>query len=348
MTLRTSLLALLAVLIASRAAYPCSIVNLWPPPAASKAEFLLALSDVIVRVVAEDYARSPASPDVRTTGEPDSRVRFRILEILKGVEPAREVVLPGYLVDVDDFNDRPAPYDFVRPNGRSGSCFANAYRRNGQFLLMLKKLEAGGYTVDWDALSPVNEQLRSENDDWLVWVRRQLARNQLEAPDLDAARRKATYEIYSQVIRSIAAGKVSLLRGQFKDPVVIYDRTVLPAGDGLAIQAAAISAEHEADFRQTSQLSQPLVREFDIGQPYTFVPLARSREANLAFSAVGFARDFSRAVVYVHVVAPEWGNGIYVTMTRRNGWTIERVLPVWSFPQRVVTASADRQAPEGR
>lgn len=345
MTLRATLLAVLAVLVASREAYPCSTVSHWPPPAASTADFLLALSDVIVRVVAEDYARSPENPDVRTTGEPDSRVRFRILEILKGVETAREVVLPGYLVDVDDFNDRPAPYNFVRSNGRSGSCFANSYRRNGQFLLMLKRLDAGGYTVNWDALAPVNEQLRSENDHWLAWVRRELARTQLEVPDLEAARRKATYDVYSHVIRSIAAGKVSL-RGQFKDPIVIYGRTVLPADDDLAIRAAAISGEQEADFRQTSLSSQPLVREFDIGQPYTFVPLARSREANLAFSAVGFSRDFSRAVVYVHVVAPEWGNGVYITMTRKNGWSIERVLPVWSYPQRVATASADRQAPE--
>jgi len=82
-----------------------------------------------------------------------------------------DLILPGYLVDRDDFNDRPAPYTFVRPGGRAGSCFANPYRSGAQFLLFLKKTIAGELTVNWYALAPVNEQLHSDDDPWPLWVR---------------------------------------------------------------------------------------------------------------------------------------------------------------------------------
>jgi hypothetical protein len=84
------------------------------------------------------------------------------------------VILPGYLTNRDDFNDHPPPYNFVRPNGRSGSCFANSYRLRGQFLMLLKKTSSGTLTVDWYALGPVNEQLRSADDPWLLSVREQV------------------------------------------------------------------------------------------------------------------------------------------------------------------------------
>jgi hypothetical protein len=119
-----------------------------------------------------EYAIVPQDPNVFTTGEPDSMIRFKVLEVIRGRMP-RELILPGYLVNADDFNLRPPPYDIVRPNGLSGSCFANSYRSGGQFLLMLKKKQSGGYTVNWYALAPVNEQLHSINDPWLLWVREQ-------------------------------------------------------------------------------------------------------------------------------------------------------------------------------
>src|SRR6266403_4197148 len=43
----------------------------------------------------------------------------------------------------------------------------------GQFLLMLKKRGDGEFTADWYPLAPVNEQLHSVNDPWLLWVRKQ-------------------------------------------------------------------------------------------------------------------------------------------------------------------------------
>jgi len=130
-------------------------------------------AETIVRVTPVEYAVLPGNPNMRTTGVPDSKVRFIVNETIRGpVIP--ELVLPGYWADQDDFNDQPSPYDFVRPGGRHGSCFANSYRKDGQFLLFLKKAKSGELTVNWYALAPVNEQLHSEEDAWLLWVRKQV------------------------------------------------------------------------------------------------------------------------------------------------------------------------------
>jgi hypothetical protein len=89
---------------------------------------MVKAADVIVWAKAVDYARPPSDPIIVTTGVPDSRVPFTVIETIKG-QAIQELVLPGYLVSTDDFNDKPAPYSFVRPGGRAGSCFANSYRR---------------------------------------------------------------------------------------------------------------------------------------------------------------------------------------------------------------------------
>jgi hypothetical protein len=133
----------------------------------------------IVRVLAVDYVTPPATApanDMRT-GAPDSKIRFHILEVIRGQGLTSEIMLPGFLSNHDDFNDHAPPYEFVRPNGRAGSCYANTYRRDAQFLLVLKKGTDGEYTVNWYALGPVNEQLRSEDDPWLLWVRQEVRRD---------------------------------------------------------------------------------------------------------------------------------------------------------------------------
>lgn len=166
-TLHTTLTASF-LLGAAAAAEPCTVVG---PISAFQ---VVEGAEAIVRAKAIDYAVPPSDPRVVTTGVPDSKVRFAVAQLVKGTGVPAEITLPGYVTDRDDFNDHKPPYTFVRPGGRAGSCFANAYRKDGEFLLMLRKDKQGAYTVNWYALGPVNEQLASSDDPWLLWVRRQV------------------------------------------------------------------------------------------------------------------------------------------------------------------------------
>jgi hypothetical protein len=133
---------------------------------------MVTAADAVVRAKAVEYASPPSDPHTWTTGVPDSRVRFKVIETIRG-QSISDLIQPGYLVRADDFNDRPSPYQFVRPGGRAGSCFANSYREEAEFLLFLKKTKDGNFTVNWAALAPVNEQLHSADDPWLLWVRKE-------------------------------------------------------------------------------------------------------------------------------------------------------------------------------
>jgi hypothetical protein len=133
-------------------------------------------SDLILHVVAVDYAKlpryDPRKDNHFTTGPADSTVRFRVVEVVKGKYDAKEIVLTGFLGNSDDWNDsKTVPYNFVRPTGRHGSCFANTYKQDGNFLLMLKKTKTGEYTQFWYPLGPAEEQIRPQNDPWLQWVK---------------------------------------------------------------------------------------------------------------------------------------------------------------------------------
>jgi hypothetical protein len=144
---------------------------------------MVAGAELIVRATAVEYTVPPSGTS-RTTGVPDSRIRFRVESVLKGTYQTSDLVLPGYLSNQDDWNDHPVPYSGVRKNGRRGSCFANTYRQGVQFLLVLKLSGSvpsvfssnTQYTVNWYPSGPVNEQLRSSEDPWLRWVREQAAR----------------------------------------------------------------------------------------------------------------------------------------------------------------------------
>ena len=147
---------------------------------------MVASADLIMRVTAVAYAGAPPGP-IRTNGLPDTDVRFTVDEIVKGVYDKRDITLPGYLSESDDWNDHPSPYTVVRKNGRSGSCIANTYRTGGSFLLLLlRRMTPGsssasrrgdGYTANWLAEGPTNEQLRSPQDPWIQWVREQTKSN---------------------------------------------------------------------------------------------------------------------------------------------------------------------------
>jgi hypothetical protein len=159
--------AFVAVMVCAVDAYPCKTTR-----SVSNVD-MVREADAIVRATAEDYAPAPSNPGSREGFEPDSRVRFKVLEVVRGKMPKDHLVLPGVLVDADDFNDHAPPYTLVRPDGRRVSCSAISYRSGGQFLLMLKKRNDGVFTVNWYALAPVNEQLHSADDPWLLWVRKQ-------------------------------------------------------------------------------------------------------------------------------------------------------------------------------
>ena len=67
-------------------------------------------AEVIVHVRAVDSTDVEAWP-----GRISPAVRFRILARLRGAAKDSTIVLPGRLVDRDDFNPLPVPYQMVRP-----------------------------------------------------------------------------------------------------------------------------------------------------------------------------------------------------------------------------------------
>src|SRR5512147_1934857 len=74
-------------------------------------------ADAIVRVRASEYVTPPAGPNVITAGgvPAESRIRFSVLEVIRGRGIQKEIIFPGFLSDRDDFNDHAPPYVFVRP-----------------------------------------------------------------------------------------------------------------------------------------------------------------------------------------------------------------------------------------
>jgi hypothetical protein len=138
----------------------------------------LFVADFIVRATAVKYIVSPV-PNTRTTGVPESTIEFKVEETIWGGDVPSTIVLHGYLTDTDDFNEVPPPYQFVRPGGRAGSCFANSYKQGAQFLLFVKrgahKASTSGYTTNINALGPTNEQIRGAEDPWVKWVKAYLS-----------------------------------------------------------------------------------------------------------------------------------------------------------------------------
>lgn len=172
----TGLFAIVVGLLLASDAYSCSVYRTRP---FSSAE-MVAEADAIVLANAEGYAPGPRTSR-SSSPLPDSNVRFRIIEVIRAKLPMISalaengyLVLPGTLIDQDDFNDHPAPYTFVRPEGRRGNCYATTYRSGAQFLLMLKRNSTGDLTVYWNPLAPVNEQVHPSEDAWVLWVRKEI------------------------------------------------------------------------------------------------------------------------------------------------------------------------------
>jgi hypothetical protein len=158
------------VLAIGATASPCEIISMGH---AQTPRDYVQLADAIVRVKARGYVSIPEERSFDPKGQPTARVRFEVLEVLKGTDIGQEVVLPAFLADSDDFNPNPVPYSLARP-GSQGTCYADWYRTGGEFLLLLREISPAEFTVRWAGLAPLNEQLRGEGDPWLVWVREQL------------------------------------------------------------------------------------------------------------------------------------------------------------------------------
>jgi len=126
---------------------------------------LLKDADVIVRVRASS---------VETSSLGQSKVRFIVLEQLKGPHQF-EAAAPGKLSDRSEFNQGPVPYASVKRSGLSGSCYADSYQKDGEYLLFMKKV-GGALTPYWAPLSATNEQITGADDKWLLWVKETLRR----------------------------------------------------------------------------------------------------------------------------------------------------------------------------
>lgn len=129
---------------------------------------LVKETDGIYHVRAEGYL---TRPDPRK--QPTSPVvRFSVLSVVKGSAQLAQLNVAGVLVDKNDPNDMPVPYDIVRPAGRHGDCFAKQYRGGAEYLFFIKS-----GTPYWSVLAPTNEQIRGESDPWLVWVKNAVAKD---------------------------------------------------------------------------------------------------------------------------------------------------------------------------
>jgi hypothetical protein len=164
----------IGLLIASPA-LPCSITE--PIPGAAT---LISKAEAIVLVRAEGLSATPGIDGLMAGSR--TQVRFAVLGVLKGMLAVPVIEFNGVLEGHDDPNDRPAPYNFVRPGGRHGNCFALEYRAGAEYLLLLNRADHQAYaqrnqlTPYWSPLAPTNEQVFGDADRWLQWVEAQLAK----------------------------------------------------------------------------------------------------------------------------------------------------------------------------
>jgi hypothetical protein len=131
-------------------------------------EALAARAAVIVVATARRHENQPAWPA-------RALIEFHVESVLRGTGLVPEYVpspllIEGTLTLDDDFNDRPSPYDLVRPTGRR-LCVATSYREDNRYLLLLNKTPTGTLTPYWAPAAPTNEQLHPGNDPWLAVVR---------------------------------------------------------------------------------------------------------------------------------------------------------------------------------
>jgi hypothetical protein len=130
-------------------------------------------ADVIVRARVVGRDSLLGGPSGSTRWFPG--VRLELVEALRDSIPA-SIVVPGTIVDRDDFNTLPVPYQMVRTSGQYGDCYASEYRLDAEYLLLLKRTSRG-LTPQWWPLAPSNEQIRGADDAWVRWVNNRVLQN---------------------------------------------------------------------------------------------------------------------------------------------------------------------------
>ncbi len=135
-------------------------------PSVEHARLVATEADAVVR------ARATRVDSIEVGGQRHPHVVLKVVEVLAapiGDTVPTSLAVYGWLSDADDFNPAPVPYPAVRPEGQRGACFAEAYRRGGEFLLLLKR-RGSQLSPYWAALAPTNEQIRGRDDPWVTWV----------------------------------------------------------------------------------------------------------------------------------------------------------------------------------
>jgi hypothetical protein len=97
-------------------------------------------------------------------------VEFKVLEVIAGTNVRPTLRIPGTLSTVmeDLFSPDTVPYLYGTASG--GSCFNWFYKKNGEYLLILSRLD-GQLTPYFSPMAPTNEQVRGAHDPWVRWVR---------------------------------------------------------------------------------------------------------------------------------------------------------------------------------
>jgi hypothetical protein len=170
--LKFATIGLAVVLLSATSAFPCTGIMGTPESWITGAEAILrvrALEERRQGVLSQLLDRAPSTRNEQL----DTKVRFEVIEALKGMQPATVVEFEGMLGDGDDPNDRSVPYDRVRPGGRTGRCFAYGYKKGGEYLLFLRTRN-GELTPYWATMAATNEQLFGPDDKWVAWVREHL------------------------------------------------------------------------------------------------------------------------------------------------------------------------------
>jgi len=161
-------LALFALLLAGLPARACLVKEILKP------QLLVEQAQAIYHVRAGGYV----VPLRQLPHGQTPKVNFILLGVIKGAASKEPLQFAGVLVQRDDRNDQTAPYDFVRPAGRRGMCFATEYRAGAEYLMLIK-----GGTPYWAHLSPTNEQVFGPSDAWLKWVKQQAAQSSKVRPN---------------------------------------------------------------------------------------------------------------------------------------------------------------------